>query len=151
MNTEDTRIRTDERAVKHKRRGMTLVEVLAVVVILGLLAGTLVVGFGGAFAEGKSELAKTGVATVAERVEAFNITRSGWPRSIDDLTAGNASPSDAFFLPESAATDPWGNRYVLIVPGPDGHPFEVISYGADGLEGGTGENADVSSVNLLGN
>ena len=132
------------------RPGMTLVEVLAVVVILGLLAGTLVVGFGGAFAQGKSELAKTGVATVAERVEAYNITKSGWPRTLDDLLSGSATPSDSFFLPESAATDPWGNRYVLIVPGPDGFPFEVVSYGADGLEGGSGEDADVSSVNLRG-
>jgi len=127
---------------------MTLIEVLAVVVILGLLAGTLAVGFSGAFSRGKSELAKTGVANVAERVEAYRITHGQWPDSLNRLRSGDAEPTDPYFIPDGAATDPWGVPYILIVPGPDGHPFEVLTYGADGVEGGDGENADISSVNL---
>lgn len=128
--------------------GMTLIEVLAVVVILGLLAATLAVGFSGALGKGKAEIAKTGIGILTERVNAYHLIESAWPDSLEALTTGRATPQDAFFLPESSLVDPWGHRYVLIVPGPEGHPFEIVSYGADAAEGGTGENADLSSAFL---
>ena len=44
--------------------------------------------------------------------------------------------------------DPWGNPYEYSVPGPEGLPYLVVCYGADGREGGTGENADITSADL---
>ena len=46
-------------------------------------------------------------------------------------------------LDPELATDPWGNRYNLVVPGPKGEPFDIISYGSDGKAGGTGAAADI--------
>jgi general secretion pathway protein G len=43
--------------------------------------------------------------------------------------------------------DPWGQPYVYVTPGPNGLPFEIKSLGADGLEGGDGPDADISSWN----
>ena len=51
------------------RSGMTLVEILAVVVILGLIAGTLAVSFSGSFGKAKHELAKTGIGQIVQKVE----------------------------------------------------------------------------------
>lgn len=133
------------------RRAMTLVEVLAVVVILGLIAGTLAVGFSGAFGKGKRELAKTGIGQIVGKVELFKMEKDAWPGpdvGLAALTDGQASPTASYYLSSDRLTDPWGRRYALIVPGPDGHPYEVVSYGADGQPGGDGENADISSLHL---
>jgi general secretion pathway protein G len=133
------------------RRAMTLVEVLAVVVILGLLAATLAVGFSGAFGKGKQELAKTGIGIIAGRLEMYKMEHDAWPDPSVGLAAlsdGHATPSDAYYLGPDNLLDPWGKPYYFTTPGPSGHPFEVISYGADAQPGGEGENADVSSANL---
>lgn len=131
------------------RRGMTLVEVLAVVVILGLLAGTLAVGFSGMFGKGKHELAKTGIGVVRQKVEAYRIEHSAWPSAdlgLAALSDGHASPTASYYLQPDQLRDPWDNQYLFITPGPDGHPYEIISYGADGRPGGEGEDADLSSI-----
>lgn len=132
-------------------RAMTLVEVLAVLVILGLLAGTLAVGFSGAFARGKRELAKAAIGIVQQKLEAYRLEHDAWPGpelGLAALTIGHASPSDSYFLTQDQLLDPWGRPLMLIVPGPHGHPYEIISFGADGQPGGDGEDADLSSANL---
>ncbi|MBK7406248.1 MAG: type II secretion system protein GspG [Phycisphaerales bacterium] len=78
-------------------------------------------------------------------------TRAAWP----DLDAGlrvlaEAAPTSAYYLAADSLLDPWERAYVYIAPGPEGHPYEVVSYGADGQPGGEGENADLSSVRLRG-
>jgi len=132
---------------------MTLVEVLAVVVILGLLAGTLAVGFSGAFSKGKRELAKTGIGVVAQRVELYYQEAGQYPPSdagLAVLSDGYADPAAAYYLGPDRLLDPWGHPYYIVVPGPEGHPYEIVSYGADGEPGGAGEDADLSSLNLRG-
>ena len=74
----------------HRHVGMTLVEVLAVVVILGLIAGTLVVGFSGAFGKARHELAKTGIGVIVSRIELYKLEYGKWPAN----DAGLASLSD---------------------------------------------------------
>lgn len=128
------------------RRGMTLVEVLAVVVLLGILAATLTVGLTAAFGQGKRELARTAIAGAKAKVEMYHVSQSGWPQSLQDLV--DAPPSASYHLPLDAARDPWGNMMQLVVPGPDGHPFEIMSLGADGRVGGDGDDADLSSLDL---
>jgi len=125
---------------------MTLVEVLAVVVLLGILAATLTVGLTAAFGQGKRELARTAIAGAKAKVELYHVSTGEWPASLQDLV--DASPSAGHHLPRDSAIDPWGTMMQLVVPGPDGHPFEVISLGADGRVGGEGENADLSSLDL---
>lgn len=139
------------RPARLSARGMTLVEVLAVVVILGLLAGTLAVGFSGAFARGKRELTKTGIGIIQQRLEAYRIEHDVWPgveTGLAALSEGRAAPTASYYLTRDQITDPWGNPFYLIVPGPDGHPYEIVSYGADAQPGGEAENADVSSIDL---
>ncbi len=134
-------------------RGMTLVELLAVVVLLGLIAGILAVGFSGAFAKGKHELAKSGIGLLVQRVEAYRIENDTWPDASLGLAAlsdGHATPAASYYVKPDQILDPWGAPYTIIVPGPEAHPYEIVSYGADGQPGGDGENADLSSINLRG-
>lgn len=140
--------------VSHQR-GMTLVEVLAVVVILGLIAGTLVIGFSGSFGKAKHELARSGIGVIVSKLEVYRIEHGSWPGNdlgLQALTDGQAAPTASYYLSPDKLTDPWGNPYLYVTPGPDGHPYEVISYGANGQPGGApgSEDADLSSVNLRG-
>jgi general secretion pathway protein G len=136
-----------------RRSGMTLVEVLAVVVILGLLAGTLAVGFSGAFGESRTELARTGVTIIKERVEMYDVSTGSLPSPSEGLSVltGPDAIGKSFELTQDQLTDPWGRTYLYISPASDGSAFEIVSYGADGQPGGTGENQDISSRNLRGN
>ena len=134
-----------------RRSGMTLVEVLAVVVILGLLASVLLLGFSGTFGRAKTELAKTGIGVIAGKVELFRIERSAYPTNdvgLKALTDGMATASASYYLSSDKLIDPWGRPYLYMAPGPNGLPFEILTLGADGQVGGDGENTDVSSSNL---
>ncbi|MFU8828756.1 MAG: type II secretion system protein GspG [Phycisphaerales bacterium] len=132
------------------RPGMTLVEVLAVVVILGLLAGTLAVGFSGAFSESRVELARTGLALVKERVEMYELATGRLPSPTEGLSVltGPSAIGKSYELTRDQLIDPWGREYLYISPAADGSAFEIVTYGADGQPGGTNENADLSSRNL---
>jgi general secretion pathway protein G len=133
------------------RPAMTLVEVLAVVVILGLLAATLARGLSSGIGKGRREVARTGIAQIVACLELYNLERHTWPDSSTGLAAlseGAATPADAFYLGKDTLTDPWDRPFHYVRPGPDGLPFEVLSLGADGQPGGEGENADISSAAL---
>lgn len=133
------------------RRGMTFVELLAVLVILGLVASVLTVSFAGRFARGKREIARTQIAQLTQAVETFRIEHGDWPpieQGLGALSTPTASPTAAYFLKPDQLIDPWGNPYALIVPGPDGYPYEIVSYGSDRQPGGEDEAADLSSTRL---
>ena len=133
------------------KRGMTLVEVLAVVVLLGLVAATLMVGFAGTFSEAKRQLAKTGVSVIAAKLELYRMINDCWPNVQQGLgVLSDAAPTACYHVPPSKLIDPWGHPYGYRRPGPAGHPFEIVSLGADGEDGGVGEDADISSAALRG-
>lgn len=133
-------------------RGMTLVEVLAVVVILGLIAATLVYSFGGQVGRARRELARTGIAAIVQALETYAIETGAYPDMGDGLLTltrpmpGRSTP----LLQPDKLVDPWNNPYQYIVPGPDGLPYQIVSYGADSTPGGeTGTDAaDITSDQL---
>ena len=134
-------------------RAFTLVETLAVLVILGLLASVLLVQFSGGVGRGKQELAKTGIGVIVQKVEMYRVEKSDWPPNdlgLFALSEGHATPSDAYFLSKDQLEDAWKRHFVFVTPGPEGYPYEILSYGRDGQPGGEGEDQDVSSANLRG-
>ncbi len=133
------------------RRAMTFVELLAVLVILGLVAGVFTVGIAGKFNQSKRELTKSQIGIIDGQVQAYYTQTGNWPPSdkgLMVLTTPEATPSSAYFLKPDQLMDSWNNSFYIIVPGPDGYPYEIVSYGADGQPGGTDENADLSSLRL---
>lgn len=139
----------------YPRRALTLVEVLAVVIILGLVASTLVIGFSGSFGKAKQELAKSGIGVVVGKLELFRMEHGRWPGNDEGLAVlsdGRATPNSPYYLSRDQLLDPWDRPYLFVTPGPDGLPYEVLSYGADGQPGGApgSEDSDISSANLRG-
>ena len=126
--------------------GFSLVEMLVVLVLIGLLAGLVAVNVSGYLVKGKREAAKAQIATFDQALESYHATQSSYPSNDQGLQALTRSTNE---MPEPfierIPKDPWGNPYQYNAPGRDGRPYEIISYGADGREGGEGQNADVKS------
>lgn len=141
----------DARLRGRSRLGMTLVEVLAVVVILGLIATTLTISFRGQMGRAKRELAKTGVGIVVAAVESYALEMGSLPTMEQGLQALTVAPQGRGepFLRADKLTDPWGHPYQYVTPGPVS-AYQVLSLGADGRPGGAqgSEDEDITSDNL---
>ncbi len=126
-------------------RGMTLIEILVVLVIIGLIATAVAVNVVGSAEKARVERAKTDVQRIAsDGVEAFKVMRGRYPTTEEGL---GLLIQEKFLKPnskEGKLLDPWNREYVYLNPG-QAHPdsFDVKSYGGDGQPGGEGENADV--------
>jgi len=132
--------------VIHKRLGFTLTEILVVLAILGVLTAVLAVNYTGILGSAKHKIAVQEVAKLKELLEQYKLLTGEYPSQQDGLAAlTRTSPGMTEPLLKSAKVlDPWGNPYVYIYPGQHGK-FDLICLGADGVEGGTGENADIYS------
>lgn len=138
-------------ATRYRGRGLTLVEVLAVVIILGLIAATLTMSFRGQMATAKRQLAKTGIGVIVNAIETFSLENGRLPtmeEGLGVLTVPGPGRADAY-LKADKLMDPWRSPYIYIAPGPKGS-YAVISYGADKQPGGAAGNdaEDISSDDL---
>ena len=131
-----------------RRSAFSLVELMVVIVIIGLLAGTATVGVRSYLVRSKQSVAKSEIAKIVQALETYYAEYDRYPTSDEGLEA-LTTPSDEFTdgLLTQLPSDPWGNAYEYLNPGRD-TAFEVISYGADGREGGDGAEKDFSSATL---
>jgi general secretion pathway protein G len=134
------------------RRGFTIIEVIVIVVILGVLAALIAPRLLGRVGQSKQAVAKSNAESLAVAVHGY-ILDCGMPESgatIDMLwtkPSGNAGANwkGPYVNNADELTDPWGNLYLLRIPGEVNVDFDVVSLGADGQPGGEGEAADVIS------
>jgi general secretion pathway protein G len=126
-------------------RGMTLIEILVVLVILGLVATAVAVNVVGQSEKARVDRARTDVQRIAsDGVEAFRVMRGRYPSTEEGL---QILIQEKFLKPNSRdgkLLDPWQREYIYLFPGqanPDS--FDVKSYGADGQPGGQGDGADI--------
>jgi general secretion pathway protein G len=136
--------------------GFTFLEVLAVVIIISILATIVAVKVGQEPARAKVAAAKTQIEMLANAIEHYSMKHGGPPTQEQGLSAlcrrpavepvPENYPPGGYIRSTKVPEDPWGNEYAYLVPGPEGHPFEIISYGADGEPGGEGLNADLSNL-----
>jgi len=129
---------------RRAERGMTLIEIMVVLVIIGLIASAVAVNVVGRLGEAKVKQAETDVRNIASQgVDAFKVMRGRYPTTEEGL---NVLIQEKFIKANKGGKllDPWQQEYIYLYPGqahPDG--FDVKSYGADKQPGGEGENADI--------
>ena len=128
-------------------RGFSLVEMLAVLVLIGIVASIVVVNVLPKLEGGKVKAASSGVQTISMAVENYYLDNGNLPERIEDLSKrpGNASNWNGPYARESQLMDPWNKPYQYRRPGEDGRQFDVYSFGSDGQQGGNDNAADIGS------
>jgi len=130
------------------QKGFTLIELLVVMVILGLLAAFVGTDFLKHIGTSKQKAAKTQIEMFGTALDSFRLSVGRYPTTAEGMDALRKNPGldlwDGPYLKKDVPPDPWGRPYLYKCPGDHGD-YDLVSLGADGQEGGEGENADVVS------
>jgi general secretion pathway protein G len=123
-------------------------ELLVVLVIIGLLASLVGPLLYSKINPAKQTIAKGQIRNFTTALEGYWVDTGVFPTTQQGLAALRNDPGSSNwngpYLRKEIPNDPWNNPYVYKFPGRDGH-FEIISFGADGVEGGIDENEDLTS------
>ena len=133
---------------RRRQAGFTLMELMIVIVILGLLAAIVAPRMMGAADDAKVAAAKAQINAFKMALNMYKLEFGKYPTTSEGLTALVSNGKKNFLDQDSVPADPWGNPYVYVSPGSEGHDFEVISLGEDGSPGGDGFAADIQSFDL---
>ncbi len=134
----------------HREAGVTLVEMMVVIVIIGLVTAIVVINVLPAQDTARVQKAQADIRLIEQALELYRLDYSRYPPMELGLQAlmappeqeGAARTREAYIrrLPD----DPWGRPYEYVIPGERG-PFDLYSYGADAQEGGDGVDADIGN------
>jgi general secretion pathway protein G len=142
--------RRPRRIRKRGERGYTLIEILVVLSIIGLLmalVGPRVLNY---LTESKVKTARIQIQSFASALDLFYLDAGRYPTSSEGLSAlvqrggGVAAWNGPYLKGAIVPNDPWGKAYVYRSPGEHG-AYDIVSFGSDGQEGGTGTAADITS------
>ena len=134
------------------QRGMTLIEILVVLVLIGIVLGIVGGNFIGRGEKAKADAAKIEIGQIGQALDLYKLEIGRYPSSSEGLQALVAAPAGAsnwngpYWKKAQIPKDPWGNEYRYTSPGQKGD-YDIVSLGADGKEGGEGANKDISSAN----
>lgn len=124
-------------------RAFTIIEIVVVVVIIGILAAVIAPRIFGRVGQAKQSVAASNAAAIANAVRLYMTDNEGrLPQGVplEQMLMGGATK---YMDNADQLIDPWGNPFVLIVPGRKNADFDVVSYGADKREGGEGDDKDI--------
>lgn len=139
------------RKLKHiAQSGFTLLELLVVLGIIAMLAGIVGPQVMRHMGESKTKAAKVQIEDLSATIDMYKLDVGTYPTTNEGLNALVESPNTAkrwngpYLQKSKVPLDPWQNEYHYLSPGEHGK-FDLYSYGADGKEGGEGEDQDVVS------
>ena len=132
--------------------GFTLIEMMVVVVILGVLATMVMPKILDKPEQARRTKAKVDIRSIQSALAMFKTDTGRFPTTAEGLHSLVANPgargySQNGYL-ERVPADPWGNKFIYLSPGVHNRDYDLVSYGKDGEQGGTGDNADIESWNL---
>ena len=143
-----------ERRLEVGQQGFTLVEMLVVITIIGLIMGLIGPRVLNYLSEYKVKAARIQLQSFSGALDLFYLDAGRFPSTSEGLaalvqrTSGVATWNGPYLKGGSLPNDPWNHPYLYRSPGEHG-PYEIISYGSDGQEGGSGIAADISTENLV--
>jgi len=126
-----------------RSKGFTLIELLIVIVILGLLMSLVAPTMFSKVGSTKTKTAAVQMEMISTALDTYRLDMGDYPSTLNELRSSTKAQWDGPYLPKDVPLDPWSNPYIYSVPGENGQPYSMKSYGKDGVAGGEGENADV--------
>ena len=142
--------RRKRKSARKAERGFTLVEMLVVITIIALimaLAGPRVLNY---LTDAKIKAAKIQIQSFASALDLYYLDSGQFPTTAEGLRAllerpgGTTAWAGPYLKGDIVPSDPWGRPYIYRSPGQHG-AYDLTSYGADGQEGGTGADSDITS------
>ncbi|MBF0288421.1 MAG: type II secretion system major pseudopilin GspG [SAR324 cluster bacterium] len=138
---------------KKKRRGFSFIEIMVVIIILGLLATLVGVNMLPAVDDAKIKTTEVNIRTLEAALKLYRLHTSTYPSTEQGLKALKEKPEvgkvpdnwSGPYLEKNLPKDGWDRDFKYKG---DGQSYEILSYGADGTEGGTDVNADINSKDL---
>jgi general secretion pathway protein G len=132
-------MKKQQQARRNRRAGITLIEMLVVITIIALFSAIAYQRLTPALEQGRVTAARTQIESLMSALQRYNIENGRFPTQEQGLDAVRP------FLTKDIPLDPWGTPYIYRYPGEYSSDPELISYGADGQQGGEEANADIVS------
>ena len=132
-----------------KHWNFTMIEMVVVIVILATLAAVVTPMYFNHVKNSRKSAAKLQIDMFEQAIFNYRLDVKKLPVSLEDLVKNNSNVKKwkgPYLKGGIIPKDPWGNDYIYKKPGTHGE-FDLISYGADGTEGGEDENADIGNWN----
>jgi general secretion pathway protein G len=134
---------------KRREGGFTLIELMIVLFILGLLAALVAPRLMGRVGKAKQKTAQAQMQLLGTALDLFHLDVGRYPTTEEGLKAlreraDNLPGWGGPYLDKAVPNDPWGRPYIYKFPG-EHAPYDLYSLGADGAEGGDGENQDINN------
>ena len=136
------------RAGRALQRGMTLIEILVVLTLIGIVMGIVGGNFIGKGEKAKADAARIDIGQIGQTLDLYKLEIGRYPTTQEGLQALVQAPAGVsnwngpYWKKSTVPKDPWGNEYKYASPGASG-PYEITSMGADGKEGGEGVDKDI--------
>ena len=130
-------------------RGFTLLELLVVIVIIGMLVGYVGPKYFKQVGKSQITVVRDQLHAFGQALDQYRLDTGHYPSTQQGMAAlvekpANETRWDGPYLKKAIPLDPWGTPYVYKLPGDHGD-YDLISYGKDGVPGGTGEDADLGN------
>lgn len=127
------------------QRGFTILEIVIVFVLIGSLLAFVVPKIYSQMGQAQTRDAGLRIQSLAGNIELYRLEVGKYPENLQALVRqpGGVERWNGPYAKEADLKDPWQNEYRYVVPGTGGKPYDLISLGADGREGGEGADKDV--------
>jgi general secretion pathway protein G len=126
--------KTKKRRGRKSRRGLTLIEILVVVTILGLIAGIVGITVANQLEEAKIDTASVQMKNISEALELYKIKFNRYPNTAEGLVALTKPPENKKPLMETVPKDPWDADFIFVCPGQHNpSKFDLQSKGPDAI------------------
>jgi general secretion pathway protein G len=132
-------------------QGFSLIEIIVVITIIGLIVGWAATRIFGQGDRAQAGIAKSKILSLGGALDLYKLEVGKYPTSNEGLKALFTAPSGVtnwngpYVKNADELKDPWKNDLIYRSPGTDNRPYEIVSLGADGQEGGEGPNKDIKS------
>ena len=136
---------------RNRSQGFSLMEIIVVITIIGVIVGWAATNIFGKQDQAQARIAKSKIVALSGPLDVYKLDTGKYPTTQEGLKALLQAPSGVpnwngpYVKNDAELKDPWRNDLIYRSPGSENRPYEIVSLGSDGQEGGEGANKDLKS------